>query len=136
MTGARALTLDTPIEQIVAEVEGRTVLDAHIPAVTAHERYTTLKSMSLRQLQPLSRGLITDAALEKTEADLAGVRCQAMPLDADVFRRDFRIAFGIGPDGASLIRPDGYVAWRSCELPANPAGALTAALTLAASTMR
>jgi len=38
-------------------------------------------------------------------------------------------AFGIGPEGASLVRPDGYVAWRSLELPADPAAALTAALT-------
>jgi putative polyketide hydroxylase len=136
LTGASALTLDTPIEQIVAEPRGKAVLDAHIAAVTAHERYATFKSMSLRQLQPLSRGLITDAVLEKAEADLAGVRCHPVPVDADVFRREFRTAFGIGPDGASLIRPDGYVAWRSCELPANPAGALATALSLAASTAR
>jgi putative polyketide hydroxylase len=37
-------------------------------------------------------------------------------------------AFGIGPEGASLVRPDGYVAWRSVDLPANPIAALTGAL--------
>jgi hypothetical protein len=127
--GARTLTLDTPIEQIVAEPEGRAVLDAHIPAITRHERYETFKSMSLRHLQPLSRGLITDGDLVETGAGLASVRCHPTPTDAQAFRRDFQTAFGIGPDGASLVRPDGYVAWRSIELPADPTASLTTALT-------
>jgi putative polyketide hydroxylase len=135
MVGARKLTLDTPIEQIVAEPEGKAVLDANIPLVTGHEQYATFKSMSLRQLQPLSRGLITDAALEQTEAQLAEVRCHATLTDAAAFRHDFRTAFGIGSDGASLVRPDGYVAWRSRELPTDPTAAVTAALTRAASTI-
>jgi hypothetical protein len=134
--GAEKLTLDTPIEQIVAEPEGEAVLDANIPAITRHEGYATFKSMSLRQLQPLSRGLITDADLEKTEADLARVPCHATPTDADAFRGEFRRAFGIGLEGASLVRPDGYVAWRSRELSTDPAAAVEAALTRAACTPR
>jgi putative polyketide hydroxylase len=130
--GAQKLTLDTPIEQIVAEPEGKAALDANLPAVTGHEGYATFKSMSLRQLQPLSRGLIADGDLVKTEADLAVVQCHATPTDAEVFRRDFRTAFGIGSEGASLVRPDGYVAWRSIALPTDPAAAVAAALTEAA----
>jgi putative polyketide hydroxylase len=130
--GARELTLDTPIEQIVAEPQGKAVLDANIPVLTGHDRYETFKTMSLRQLQPLSGGVISDAALEKTEAQLVAVRCSAKPIDAATFRRDFRTAFGFGPDGASLVRPDGYVAWRSRELPADPIAALAAALAHAA----
>ncbi|OJX64454.1 MAG: hypothetical protein BGO95_08210 [Micrococcales bacterium 73-13] len=33
-------------------------------------------------------------------------------------------AFGIGAAGASLVRPDGFVAWRSTSLPDDPAAAL------------
>lgn len=40
----------------------------------------------------------------------------------------FRTAFGIGLTGAALIRPDGFVAWRSADVPADTAGTLTAAL--------
>lgn len=36
--------------------------------------------------------------------------------------------FGIGAGGASLVRPDGYVAWRSVDRPAEPAEALREAL--------
>lgn len=34
---------------------------------------------------------------------------------------DFPEAYGIGPDGAALVRPDGYVAWRSFEAPSTAA---------------
>jgi 2-polyprenyl-6-methoxyphenol hydroxylase-like FAD-dependent oxidoreductase len=40
----------------------------------------------------------------------------------------FRAAFGVTKTGASLIRPDGYVAWRSEELPSESSDALLAAL--------
>ncbi|MCP2164231.1 FAD-dependent monooxygenase [Goodfellowiella coeruleoviolacea] len=36
---------------------------------------------------------------------------------------------GIGDSGALLVRPDGFVAWRSTTTPADPAAALGAALT-------
>ncbi|MBW4716320.1 aklavinone 12-hydroxylase RdmE [Saccharothrix obliqua] len=36
--------------------------------------------------------------------------------------------YGIGPHGASLVRPDGVIAWRTAELPADPAAAVRAAL--------
>jgi hypothetical protein len=51
--------------------------------------------------------------------------------NAEVFRNDFGAAFGLGPSGASLVRPDGYVAWRSLEFPIDPAAAIAAALTQA-----
>lgn len=37
-------------------------------------------------------------------------------------------AFGLGQNGASLVRPDGYIAWRAGALPADPQAALRAAL--------
>jgi hypothetical protein len=33
-------------------------------------------------------------------------------------------AFGVGPLGASLVRPDGHIAWRARELPDDPAATL------------
>jgi putative polyketide hydroxylase len=40
----------------------------------------------------------------------------------------YRTALGLQPGGASLVRPDGYIAWRSIDWPADPADALTGAL--------
>ncbi len=126
--GVATLTLDTPIWQIVAEPAGKAVLDANIPELTPHETYPRFKSMSLRQLQPVSKGLLTETCLAQTAADLAVIQCEAMPHDPEAFRKDFRVAFGIGPQGACLVRPDGFVAWRSPDLPSDPVGALTNAL--------
>ncbi len=39
-----------------------------------------------------------------------------------------RAAYGLGMSGASLIRPDGYIAWRCADRPSDPLAALTAAL--------
>lgn len=40
----------------------------------------------------------------------------------------FRTAYGVGLTGATLVRPDGYIAWRAIEAPADPAQALTGTL--------
>ncbi|GAA3001695.1 FAD-dependent oxidoreductase [Kitasatospora albolonga] len=40
----------------------------------------------------------------------------------------FLKAYGVGPDGAALIRPDGFIAWRTAALPADPAEALGSTL--------
>jgi putative polyketide hydroxylase len=60
------------------------------------------------------------------------IGADVQPADPDAFRR----AFGLETGGASLVRPDGYVAWRSVGLPADPLGALTDALGRAASATR
>jgi len=40
-------------------------------------------------------------------------------------------AFGVSSTGASLIRPDGYIAWRSHDLPANVDAVLVTAFAAA-----
>jgi len=42
--------------------------------------------------------------------------------------KPFHEAYGVGPGGASLVRPDGYIAARWTEMPADPAAELTEAL--------
>jgi putative polyketide hydroxylase len=87
--------------------------------------------MSLRQLQPLSPKQLTDEALARTESGLATVldsRTLVDPIDPGAFLT----AFEISPTRASLIRPDGYVAWRSTGIPPDPVHKLADALRLAA----
>jgi putative polyketide hydroxylase len=48
-------------------------------------------------------------------------------------RQAVRDAFGLGSSGASLIRPDGFVAWRSTELTENPGNRLREALVAVSS---
>jgi len=122
---------DLPIERIAADPAGRPVLDAILPEIMNHARYADFKTMSLRQLQPLSQGRLDDAMLARAGAELATALVGRTLLDP-VEPAAFLAAFGIGPAGASLIRPDGYVAWRSPGFPADRVHALADALGCAA----
>ena len=73
MSGAK-YTLDTPIETIAADPAGKAVLDRDLPGLTTHEAYDSFKSMSLKAVQPMSNGALTDAALAKAGTDLAALK--------------------------------------------------------------
>jgi putative polyketide hydroxylase len=69
------------------------------------------------------------AVAQASEALGIELRCVRVGLDiVPLDQAAFRLAFGLRDTGASLIRPDGFIAWRSAELPADPVHALTDAL--------
>jgi hypothetical protein len=61
---------DTPIADLIADPAAKAVLDRNVPGLTAHPAYEQIKTMSLRQVQPMSGGQITEAALAKVDAEL------------------------------------------------------------------
>ena len=67
------LTTDTPIETIVANPDGKAVLDKDAPGLTSHPQYEMFKGMSLKELAPMSQGKLTDEGVAKIAADLAKV---------------------------------------------------------------
>jgi len=69
-----AFSVDSPIEQLVANPAAKAVLEADFPGVTTHPSYEQFKAMSLKQLAPYSNGIITDEKLAKASADLAAVK--------------------------------------------------------------
>ena len=69
-----AFSIDSPIEQLVANPAAKAVLEADFPGVTTHPAYEQFKAMSLKQLAPYSNGIITDDKLAKASADLAAVK--------------------------------------------------------------
>lgn len=68
---AAKFSIDTPIEQIVADPKAKAVLDADLPGVSNHQAYDMFKAMSLNQVMPMSNGKITPELLAKVQADLA-----------------------------------------------------------------
>jgi hypothetical protein len=72
-TAAR-FTLDTPVEQLVADTRAKAVLDARVPGLSGHAAYNMFKAMSLRMLQPHSQGRLTDELMAQIQADLAAIR--------------------------------------------------------------
>ena len=71
---ASAFSIDSPIEQLVANPATKTVLDTDFPGLTGHPAYEQFKAMSLKQLQPFSNGVITDDLLVKAGTDLAAIK--------------------------------------------------------------
>src|SRR4029453_2999466 len=52
-----------------------------------------------------------------------------LELDAHLIEDDrFEAAYGLSDTGATLIRPDGFVAWRATSIQNDPAGAIRNAL--------
>ncbi|MFO0744957.1 MAG: FAD-dependent monooxygenase [Myxococcota bacterium] len=80
-------------------------------------------------LDLFQRGWVVVADDDAWRAPAPDVACLRVGRDLP---ESYRAALGLEPGGASLIRPDGYVAWRSIERPADPAAALADALRRAA----
>jgi len=75
-------------------------------------------------------------AAAETAAARTGTEVQVLLLGRDLSTADgaaVRKALGLQPGGASLIRPDGFVAWRSPQLAPDPETAMTDALARTAS---
>ena len=71
--GVGALSLDTPIEQIAASPAGKAVLDKDVPGLITHPAYEQFKSLSIKDVQPMSQGAITDSMIKRLGADLASL---------------------------------------------------------------
>jgi len=71
------LTLASSIEAICATPAGKAVLDRDLPGLTARPEFDMFKAMTLKQLQPMSRGHITDTVLAKVAGDLKALNAEA-----------------------------------------------------------
>ncbi len=67
---AAKVSIDTPIEQLIANEKAKAVLDARIPGLSSHPMLDQFKAMTLKQLQPMSGGQLTDAMVDAVAADL------------------------------------------------------------------
>lgn len=79
--------------------------------------------------------LLSEDACWKPAAQSAGqqlgVEVEVLLVGAEVQFPDpgvFQAAFGVGASGATLVRPDGVVAWRTRDVPTDPSQALTEVL--------
>jgi hypothetical protein len=73
---AGPLTLNTSIEAICATPAGKAVLDRDLPGLTGRPEFPMFKGMTLKQIEPMSKGHITDAVLAKVERDLAALNAR------------------------------------------------------------
>ncbi len=71
------LSVNTSIEAICATPAGKAVLDRDLPGLTTRPEFPMFKAMTLKQLEPMSKGHITDAVLAKVQRDLSEVNANA-----------------------------------------------------------
>ncbi|MFN3522818.1 MAG: hypothetical protein ACK4YQ_11260 [Phenylobacterium sp.] len=67
---AAASVESTPIFELVDNPATKAVLDKHVPGVAEHPSYDMFKGMTLRQVEPMSEGVLDDAKLTAIQADL------------------------------------------------------------------
>ncbi|MEZ4454205.1 MAG: FAD-dependent monooxygenase [Nannocystaceae bacterium] len=108
------------------------------PGARAPHRWVDRAGARISTLDLFGAGwvLVADGDRWRDAAASAG---QALGIDLDVVRLgvdvrgdDLAAAFGLEAGGASLVRPDGVVAWRTIAAPDDPAAALTQALAAVA----
>lgn len=81
--------------------------------------------------------LVTGSEAWRTAAESVSAKL-GVPIDilaatsASELHASILTAYGLGPGGASLVRPDGYIAWRSVTAPTSREAALTSALSTSA----
>lgn len=71
---ADRLTLDTPIEALIADKRSKAVLDWNMPGLSSDKNLAKFSKLSLRQLAPLSGGRVTPDLLKKVGADLDAIK--------------------------------------------------------------
>ncbi len=70
---AAKLTIDSPIEALMANAAAKAVVVKHLGPLDQHPFYGQFKTMTLPQVQPMSNGAITTDTLDKIKADLAAL---------------------------------------------------------------
>ena len=71
---AARLNLDSPIETLYADPAGAAVMEANVPGMDKHPMFDMIKTMTLRQIQPMSQGMLTEEMLKKIETELAAIK--------------------------------------------------------------
>lgn len=77
-------TLDTPIKVLVADSAAKAVLDKDLPGMSADENLPKFEDKSLRELQPMTGGQLTDDMLKQVGEDLATIGSEDAALSPSI----------------------------------------------------
>lgn len=75
--GAKAsprFTLDTPISVLMADSRARAVVESTLPGLSSRPNFNRVKGMSLRQLQKVTDGRLSNEKLKQAEQRLAAIK--------------------------------------------------------------
>lgn len=112
------------------------------PGTIAPHMWVSRQNATISTMDLFLRGwvLLTEdniwAKAAKAAGEATGIPIEVIFFGSEVEEKkpgQFLQAYGLDAGGATLVRPDGYIAWRSVTAPADPARELTNALAVTAS---
>ncbi len=68
-----ALTIDSKLEDLLADEKAKAILEKHIPGISSHPQLAMAKGFSLKAIAPMSGGLLTQDTLVVIAEDLANI---------------------------------------------------------------
>ena len=71
---ATPLTVDSPIQDLLANDKSKAVLEANLPGISTRADLDSFKSLTLTQVAPYSGGLVTDEVIAKIATGLAAIK--------------------------------------------------------------
>jgi hypothetical protein len=69
-------TVDTPLQDIAANPQGKAILDADVPGVMSSPKYPMIEDMSLAQIATFANGKIPKEKLDQVQSDLDALAAQ------------------------------------------------------------
>lgn len=64
------LSANSTLGEVLADPQGLAVLEKHLPGSSTDKRVKLMKKLTLKQLQPMSGGMVSKEMLEQIDADL------------------------------------------------------------------
>jgi hypothetical protein len=65
-----AVTINSTLKDLLADPKAKAVIEKHFPGFSSNPQLQMAMGMTLKQIQPFSRGVITDDKLKLVEEDL------------------------------------------------------------------
>jgi hypothetical protein len=65
-----AVTINSTLKDLLADPKAKAVIEKHFPGFASNPQLQMAMGMTLKQVQPFSRGAITDEKLKLIEEDL------------------------------------------------------------------
>jgi hypothetical protein len=65
-----AVTINSTLKDLLADPKAKAVIEKHFPGFASNPQLQMAMGMTLKQVQPFSRGAITDDKLKAVEEDL------------------------------------------------------------------
>lgn len=74
VAAAAKLTVDSPIQDLLANDQAKAVLEANLPGISTRPDLDSFKALTLPQVAPYSGGLVTDEVIKKIADGLATIK--------------------------------------------------------------